>query len=117
MNNYFEDKELRCKCGCNQLKFDAEFKNTLNEIRHELGKPMYISSGYRCEKHNKEVGGKPGSAHTKGKGADVVCENSVDRFNLIRIAIKAGIKRIGVSSKFIHLDNDESKPYPVIWTY
>jgi hypothetical protein len=117
MNNYFEDNELMCKCGCEELTFDADFKNTLNHVRHLYGKPIYITSGYRCHKHNKAVGGKDNSAHTKGLAVDMKCENSKDRYELIGIFYRLGIERIGVSGKFLHIDKDTTKPSPVIWTY
>ena len=117
MTNYFKETELKCKCGCNQLKFDAEFKNLLNRIRTLFNKPIYITSGYRCEKHNKEVGGKPTSSHLKGIAVDIKCDNSLDRYLLLRIFMDLGVRRIGVGKDFLHIDSDESKPYPVTWTY
>jgi hypothetical protein len=31
--------------------------------------------------------------------------------------MEAGFNRIGISSTFIHVDNDPSKPEDVIWLY
>lgn len=39
--------------------------NALQLIRDALGKPIKITSGYRCEKLNLIVGGVPNSSHTK----------------------------------------------------
>lgn len=39
--------------------------STLQVIRDALGKPIKITSGYRCEKLNKLVGGVPNSSHTR----------------------------------------------------
>jgi uncharacterized protein YcbK (DUF882 family) len=33
--------------------------------------PIIVTSGFRCNRHNKEVGGVGGSEHTKGLAADV----------------------------------------------
>lgn len=43
----------------------------LEEIRQKYGKPIYITSGYRCEELNRKVGGVRGSKHQKGLAADL----------------------------------------------
>lgn len=45
----------------------------LDGIRAKLGKPILISSGYRCPMLNKAVGGVVNSQHLKGLAADLVC--------------------------------------------
>lgn len=42
-------------------------------IRDHLGKPIRISSGYRCEKLNSKVGGAKNSAHKYGYAIDFTC--------------------------------------------
>ena len=42
----------------------------LQPIRDKLGKPMIISSGYRCEELNNKIGGVKNSQHTKGQAVD-----------------------------------------------
>lgn len=43
----------------------------LNEIRENYGKPIIISSGYRCQALNEAVGGVKDSGHTKGLCVDL----------------------------------------------
>lgn len=43
----------------------------LQPIRNVYGKPIVISSGYRCTKLNKAVGGVSTSQHVKGEAADI----------------------------------------------
>ena len=43
----------------------------LEPLRVAIGKPIKISSGYRCEKLNKAVGGVYNSQHLKGQAADI----------------------------------------------
>ena len=43
----------------------------LDEIREKYGKPIIITSGYRCKELNKKVGGKSNSFHLKGLAADL----------------------------------------------
>lgn len=59
----------------------------LNQIREEWGHPIYVNSGYRCEKLNKKVGGSKKSSHMKGLAADITTGNRESNkrlFNLIR---------------------------------
>ena len=45
--------------------------NVLEPWRRHVGKPVCISSGYRCEELNRLVGGKKNSQHLKGEAADL----------------------------------------------
>ena len=44
--------------------------NLLDRIRERFAVPMIITSGYRCEKVNKLVGGVDNSQHMKGEAVD-----------------------------------------------
>mgnify|MGYP003397927331 CR=1 FL=1 len=48
-----------------------ELLNALQVFRDVLGKPIKITSGYRCEKLNRLVGGVSNSSHLKGWAADL----------------------------------------------
>lgn len=43
----------------------------LQPIRTAYGKPLNVTSGYRCPALNKAVGGSPTSAHLYGYAADI----------------------------------------------
>ena len=43
----------------------------LDPLRRIYGQPIRITSGYRCDKLNKLVGGVANSWHTKGNAADI----------------------------------------------
>lgn len=45
--------------------------NVLDPLREMYGKPIYISSGYRCPRLNKAVGGVAGSQHKTGQAVDI----------------------------------------------
>ena len=49
-----------------------ELIDFLNPIREAWGKPIVVTSGYRCKELNKKVGGVDSSAHTIGYGVDLV---------------------------------------------
>lgn len=46
---------------------------TLEQVREVLGKPIIISSGYRCPELNAAIGGSKTSAHMKGLACDFTC--------------------------------------------
>jgi len=69
---FFKRHEFACKCGCGFEAVDAELVQILNMLRAHFNAPVTINSACRCEKHNKDVGGKPKSKHVRGIAADVV---------------------------------------------
>ena len=46
-------------------------ENLLQPLRDGIGKPIKISSGYRCKRLNKKIGGAPNSEHIEGKAVDI----------------------------------------------
>ena len=48
-----------------------ELLQVLQQIRDALGKPMTVTSAYRCEKLNQAVGGSKTSAHCVCSAADL----------------------------------------------
>ena len=71
LSEHFSEDEFRCKCGCGGVKANADLLVLLEDIRFHFGSAVRINSGYRCEKHNKAVGGAPASTHLSGLGADI----------------------------------------------
>lgn len=47
--------------------------NVLQPLREDLGMPLVITSGYRSEELNEEIGGSETSQHSKGQAADIEC--------------------------------------------
>lgn len=45
--------------------------NLLDPLRERWGSPLIVTSGYRCAKLNRAVGGAARSQHTKGQAADL----------------------------------------------
>lgn len=48
----------------------------LDPLREKYGKPIKVTSGFRCKKINKNVGGEMTSQHMLGEAADIVGYNS-----------------------------------------
>jgi hypothetical protein len=73
---YFTREEFRCKCGgkyCNG--FPAEPKEQLvriaDQLRKNLGVPITIVSGLRCQQWNAICGGVENSQHMYGEAVDI----------------------------------------------
>lgn len=94
-----------------------DFLAMLDDARGIAEVPFRISSAYRCEKHNEAVGGVEDSAHTKGRAVDIIARSGFEKWRVVHGLKTAGFTRIGISSKFVHADNDPEKPAHVIWTY
>lgn len=96
---------------------DEEFLEMIDFARQISDTSYRINSGYRTPAHNKKVGGKTGSSHTKYCAADIHAADSVKRFKVLKGLIKAGFTRIGIGKTFIHVDSDKDKSPNVVWTY
>ena len=54
-----------------EANLNALVDNILDPLREAYGKPIIITSGYRCPKLNKAVRGSKTSQHLKGQAADI----------------------------------------------
>ena len=111
---YFTEKEMRCPC-CQRCEMEDDFMEMLYAMRSFTPDiPYIVSSGYRCEAHNTDVGSCYRN-HPEGRAVDIICYSSKTREILIIAALKAGFKRIGIAKNMIHIDNmDET---PGMWLY
>lgn len=61
--------------------------NILDPLRRLYGKPIFVTSGYRCTQLNKAVGGVATSQHITGQAADIIGQVKGDNkvlFNLLK---------------------------------
>lgn len=84
LSKYLSKTEYMCPC-CGTFPpdlYDKDEENGLaiiydtffcdfDDIREKFGKSIKINSGYRCIKHNQDVGGEPNSIHTFGLALDM----------------------------------------------
>lgn len=68
--DFFQPKEFICPC-CGKGTAAAALVFALDEVRRVWNLPIRINSGWRCERHNRDVGGVEGSRHLVGLAADV----------------------------------------------
>ena len=64
----------------------------MEEIRVHLGVPLFITSGYRCPKLNKCVGGSKKSAHVDGYAADFIANKFGKPKTIVEKIKELGIK-------------------------
>jgi uncharacterized protein YcbK (DUF882 family) len=64
----FNSSEFDCHDSgcCSKTLVDEQLVKYLQKIRDHFKKPVVVSSGYRCETHNKKAGGVPASRHMQG---------------------------------------------------
>jgi zinc D-Ala-D-Ala carboxypeptidase len=70
LSPHFSRKEFECRC-CGRLVLDDNLLDGLEALRKLAGVPVVVNAGYRCRRHNQEVGGVPNSEHTRGLAADI----------------------------------------------
>lgn len=120
MNKYFSKKELMCS-HCQEYHFNKNTLLRLNGLREEFGKPILLSSAYRCKDYNNLRGFT--QTHATGQAVDVICDR-IDAVKILKLALKYGFTGIGVKQKgegrFIHLDDlpmSKTRIRPTIWSY
>ena len=60
---------------CDAIQCIADLvTNVLDRLRSEWGRPIIVTSGYRCKELNAAVGGARNSQHLKGQAADIVSD-------------------------------------------
>lgn len=117
LSENFISSEFMCKGSgcCNVGMIDEKLVEILQKIRDHFDKPVIINSGYRCQIHNKSVGGSTGSYHTYGQAADIVVED-VTPAEVARYAESIGVNGIGlyetaVDGHFVHIDTRAKKSF------
>lgn len=67
--------------------------NVLDPLRKLWGAPIIVTSGFRCAKLNRAVGGVAKSQHTKGQAADIRTVENTTMANkrLFDVAMRSGL--------------------------
>jgi uncharacterized protein YcbK (DUF882 family) len=123
---HFAVAELRCKCGkCGSdgSEMDPGFMAELVTLRQQYGRPMPLSSAYRCRRHPEESRKAEPGEHTTGLAVDVRCRGA-EAVQILRLAMNLKFTRFGISqrgnARFIHLGMAPiggRLPSPMIWSY
>lgn len=70
MAEHFSLIEFQCPC-CHTVKLYPLLLRRASLLRGRLGSPLAITSAYRCDAHNCDVGGAADSLHRHGRALDV----------------------------------------------
>jgi zinc D-Ala-D-Ala carboxypeptidase len=92
-----------------------ELVEKLDRAREVAGVPFIITSGFRDEEHNRNLGGAPNSAHLRGLAVDLNVVDSFTRYRVVFGLLAAGFLRVEVSPRHVHADCDSSLPHPVLF--
>lgn len=119
---HFPREEFLCPC-CGQEDMDPHFVRRMDAGREATGFPWVVTSGWRCERHNAEVGGHPNSYHVLGLAADVALSHfRASQFLNYVFRPDPGFEKrrfpgIGINQKgkgrFVHIDDGPER----VWTY
>jgi len=120
----FEEREFTCRDGCGLAGMTAGYMMKLQDLRDVYDKPMLITSGFRCPKHNAAVSSTGAfGPHTTGLASDIAVTGK-DAHRLLGIALDLDFSGIGIkqtgsfSGRFIHLDLlPYSERRPWVWSY
>lgn len=118
-----------CACQhCGRAEMDEDFMWRLQDLREAYGRPLRLTSAFRCREHPIEAKKKTIGAHSTGRAVDIAVSRG-EAYSLLRLAIRMGFTGVGVQQKgngrFLHLDDITSKeefdgkkfPRPTIWSY
>lgn len=108
LSKNFNQREFACR-HCGMVHVEPVLITKLQALRNAIGKPINVTSGYRCPIHNKNVGGATQSRHMQGQAADLII-NGMTPAEVAQAAIKVGLGGIGVyKSGFTHVDIGPSR--------
>ena len=124
---HFTYRELQCKCYgefCNGGDMDDEFMEKLEKIRTTFGRPMRVTSGFRCpEYNNRHAATGLTGPHTTGKAIDILISGR-EAFDLLWIIMNQDYMRgLGFNqkgphaSRYMHIDSLREGLRPWIWSY
>jgi len=82
--------DFACECGCNVNRMNQEFLNQLKKLEKKCSQKFYITSGYRCSKYNREVGGYSQSKHMSGMAVDIRYRNKKQLKQIRKYASRSG---------------------------
>jgi uncharacterized protein YcbK (DUF882 family) len=115
LSKFFMPAEFECHCtgDCGEQRISIELIRRLDEVRAELGEPISVTSGYRCEDRQEQLRGLGlktvaagnRSQHELGNAADLTTKNMAALESLLSSKFDA----IGVAKKFLHVDMRSDK--------
>ena len=106
--NFFLD-EFQCNgedCCGGVVKLQPKALSCIQKVRCCIQKPVIINSGYRCPKHDKEIGGK--GNHPRGDSLDWWAEGMTPK-EMLAVAEYCGFTGLGEGINFVHTDTGKKR--------
>ena len=102
LDQYFILREFQCRC-CGVVKIRKLLIERLHVLRVSLKRPIFVTSGYRCKKHNTDIDGNINSAHMRWAAADIRV-TGISPLLVMVAAKRAGFKNVycSVAENFTH---------------
>ncbi len=129
--------ELACP-HCGALAWNATALETIQAIRDRYGRPMWLSSAYRCPLHPTEARKERPGAHASalpgdfaidvvihGWPAEELADAAKQTFLELDLTSDSGRPLIGLgrrqhgprARRFVHIDHWPEGPRPTVWSY
>ena len=105
ISDNFNLREFECR-HCGVVKLDGHLLEKLQDLRERIGRPLIVTSGYRCAEHNAAVGGVADSQHVQGTAADLRLPRGMVFQDFLRECIAGGFNFVqGYPNQgFVHVD-------------
>jgi len=104
-----------------QVNLSLLIHHVLNPIRERYGKPIKVSSGYRCAALNTLLGGVSNSQHLTGQAADLVPTSGGTLSDIFRSAIVVGtfdqliLECSKKGTKWVHVSYSPSPRHQILY--
>lgn len=117
LGSYFDTTEFVCQCkheDCIDQKISIELVDRLDGIREDIGRPLTVTSGFRCTKHQADLRASgvntvvaKKSTHELGNAADIrPADRNMEGFEKI---CDPWFFSIGLAKTFLHVDLRDDK--------
>lgn len=116
LEDNFKANEFECHCNeCEDQMVSVKLIDRLQLVRNDYGKSITITSGFRCDEHQKalqKVTKKKAakvSQHVFGEAADImVPDNKDDAFILLKL-LQKHFNAVGIAKTFYHVDTRDDR--------
>lgn len=104
LSPHFSGSEFICPdCGTGIIA--AELIHLLERLRSKLNVPLRVTSGYRCPRHNAQIGGAPDSFHQLGLAVDIAPGSSdISVLDIAKAAMEVGFTGVIAYERHVHVD-------------
>jgi zinc D-Ala-D-Ala carboxypeptidase len=114
LSEHFSTWEFECRCSfpdCGEQKVAVELVKRLEAVRKEYGKPITVTSGFRCNKKQESLRAQGyetavgTSSHELGQAADITATQLTPLYPVVEKHFQA----IGQARSFLHVDLRDDK--------